>query len=425
MHPDGVAATPAGPTAILMLGMHRSGTSVSTRVVSLLGADLGSGFLPPAADNPVGFWEHLGAHEIHERLLQALGREWHDVSEMPEGWLDHPATLVAIEELAALCRREFAESPLWAVKDPRMCRLVPVWLAALERLGVRATAAFVVRPPDEVAASLKTRDGWEEGHSHLMWVQHLLEAEQATRGIPRTMISYDRLMSDWRGAMQDTARDLQLQWPVAIADAAAKIDEFIDPSGFRHHRGRSGAEAAARSDFIANLVQACERIQAGSAGWEILQGFESTYACGADLFAWTISAHEEKLRVLRRDMQIWEADSRQARALLEIEKENHARIGSLESELGQKQAAAEELQARLEEANRRIEALEALLGASGSRIAELERGAAAAEAARELLNSQKIAVEDELSELRANALSRRWLLKRFLNRRILSASDRG
>jgi chromosome segregation ATPase len=171
-------------------------------------------------------------------------------------------------------------------------------------------------------------------------------------------------------------------------------------------------------------VHACERIQAGSAGWEILQGFEATYECGADLFAWTISAHEEKLRELRRDVKIWEADSRQARGLLELEKKNSARIEALEHDISQKEVFAEDLQARLGEANARIESLEALLDASGRRIAELERAHTAAEAARELLNSQKVVIEDELNELRANTIRRRWLLKKLFSRHMSWVSER-
>jgi len=188
-------------TAVMVLGMHRSGTSVATRVLSLLGADLGENLLPPQEDNKKGFWEHVEAVDIHERFLASIGRTWHDVRELPRGWLDTPAALLALDEIAGLIRREFAGRRLWAVKDPRMCRLVPLWLTALQSLGIRATALVVVRDPIEVADSLLARDGWSRGHSYVLWTRHLAEALLATTGIPRAILSYGDLLNHWRPCM--------------------------------------------------------------------------------------------------------------------------------------------------------------------------------------------------------------------------------
>jgi hypothetical protein len=43
--------------AILVMGMHRSGTSPVARVLGLLGLDLPNALLPPGEDNPLGYWE--------------------------------------------------------------------------------------------------------------------------------------------------------------------------------------------------------------------------------------------------------------------------------------------------------------------------------------------------------------------------------
>ena len=42
-------------SCIIVLGMHRSGTSALTRVLNLLGVELGTNFVPPDWDNPKGF----------------------------------------------------------------------------------------------------------------------------------------------------------------------------------------------------------------------------------------------------------------------------------------------------------------------------------------------------------------------------------
>ncbi len=141
-----------GPV-ILVIGMHRSGTSAVTRVLNLLGVELGGSLLPRAADNVLGFWEHQEVVSIHERLFSALGRNWFDLSELPLGWLSTPAASEAKQQLKELFTREFGGAVVWAVKDPRICRLLPLWRCALEELGVKAHALFMVRHPNEVAQS--------------------------------------------------------------------------------------------------------------------------------------------------------------------------------------------------------------------------------------------------------------------------------
>src|SRR5262245_29563263 len=131
------------PRAILVLGMHRSGTSAATRVLNLLGVELGSRVLPPVAgDNDKGFWETRDAFDIDERLLAGVGRSWHDVRDMPAGWLESPAASQARAEIRRFVEEEFTSASLWAIKDPRMCRLAPVWLRALGELTIKPGILF-------------------------------------------------------------------------------------------------------------------------------------------------------------------------------------------------------------------------------------------------------------------------------------------
>src|SRR3546814_15012580 len=78
------AETKADSTGILILGMHRSGTSALTRVLNLLGVALGERLMPAGKGNESGHWESLAVYEAHEQLLTALGRRWDDFREMPE-----------------------------------------------------------------------------------------------------------------------------------------------------------------------------------------------------------------------------------------------------------------------------------------------------------------------------------------------------
>ena len=65
--------------AVLVLGMHRSGTSALARAVQMLGVYLGNNFLSPRPDNPTGYWEDKHICDLNERLLAAFGLKWEDV----------------------------------------------------------------------------------------------------------------------------------------------------------------------------------------------------------------------------------------------------------------------------------------------------------------------------------------------------------
>lgn len=229
------AATSAAQ-AVLVLGMHRGGTSALSGLLHLLGFEHGPSLMPAAEGvNNKGFWEHSEAFAIHERLFAALGRSRFDPREMPLGWRDHVAFGAAVDEVRALVLRDFREARLWAVKDPRMCRLVPVWLEALASLGIRPHVILVARHPAEVARSMQAQ-GWisSSARAHLCWLQHMLEAEQATRHMPRTLLRYEALLEDWRTAIARIGNELELEWRPASVQRDAAIDAFLDPRERRH-----------------------------------------------------------------------------------------------------------------------------------------------------------------------------------------------
>lgn len=221
--------------------MHRSGTSALTRVLNLCGADLGTRMLPPAeGNNDSGFWEHADAVDVHERLLFALGRSWSDARALPVDWLDTPAAAIAAERIAALVAGDFGGSRLWAVKDPRLCRFLPLWIKVLGDAGVRIKLLYALRHPDEVVASLVRRDGMSAHENALLLLTHFFEAAQAGVGQQRCMVTYQSLLGDWRGCMGRIARELDLE--LDLDSQAAAIEDFLDHGARNHHAADDAAE---------------------------------------------------------------------------------------------------------------------------------------------------------------------------------------
>ena len=101
---------------ILIAGMHRSGTSVVTRLCNLLGADIGGDLMPATPDNPKGYWENQASFDVHAALFQTYGMAWNSLPSLPEDWLETEAAANAGGALGAILTGEFS-GDLAVVKD--------------------------------------------------------------------------------------------------------------------------------------------------------------------------------------------------------------------------------------------------------------------------------------------------------------------
>lgn len=240
--------------ALLVLGMHRSGTSALTRTLNLLGADLPRNLHPPKADNPTGYWESTDWIELHDELLAAHGLSWDSPLPLPAAALTPEALAPFHARLVDLLRRDFSNSALFVAKDPRICRLLPLWHAALAEAGFAARHVIIVRHPLEVAASLAVRNETPQDTALLLWMRHILEAEQASRGKPRVFVSYDALLEDWRPVIDQIAAAFKINWPVSPAAAQVEIEKFLKRD-LRHHARDNNCELA-RYTWLSDLYTA-------------------------------------------------------------------------------------------------------------------------------------------------------------------------
>jgi GT2 family glycosyltransferase len=385
---------------ILVLGMHRSGTSAVTRCLNLLGAEVGNKLLPPAEDNRSGFWEHADVVAVHEELLRELGRVWHDARVLPEDWLLSAAARRARDKLARLVADDFDGSTLWAVKDPRLCRFVPLWREVLLVSGFEAAALLVVRHPVEVARSLDIREGLRPETTYLNWLEHFVEAEAATRGMPRSLLTYDGLLSDWRDAFAKAGRALCVKWPVPIEDAHPAIDAFLDRTQ-RHHVFSNGF--CSMPEAVDRLYGLCGAFDPDAQDWKEISELVDGYRLMAPPF-------------LNR-----------VEGLLEERRVSENRGTQLESELAAGRQRETCLQQRMDALQAHDVQLESELAASHSRAAQVQRETFCVlaksvdlsnqlEAARirnadwEARNSEKDALESslrhELDEIKASTLWR-------------------
>ena len=240
----GMRGTNGGERPVVVLGMHRSGTSVTTGLLARLGCALPATLMDSGPSNPLGHWESAAITTFDERLLDTLHSSWDDWSALDFDAIPADAMTAFVDEAAALLASEFSQGGQFCLKDPRMCRLAPVWLPALERANADAVFVLPFRNPAEVAASLAKRDGMQLTDGLLLWLRHMLEAECATRGRTRAVLSFDRLLSNWRGVACELEARLGIDWPREDWQTAGDIDAFV-LAEHRHHALGLGALSCA------------------------------------------------------------------------------------------------------------------------------------------------------------------------------------
>jgi hypothetical protein len=237
----------AAHRALIVIGMHRSGTSALTRVVNILGAALPSQLLEldpaiPHETNELGFWEGLEVNTLNNEFLSSIGSSWDDTARIPETVFRSDAARSMRDRIVRHLEAEFKDAPLFAIKDPRIARLAPLWIEALKAFGAEANFILAFRNPAEVAQSLLKRDQMGRGQSTLLWLRYMLEAERNTRNFRRSFVPYEALLENWRGAARRIAEDCDFVWPRFNAGAELAIDAFV--SADRRHNLASDSQWA-------------------------------------------------------------------------------------------------------------------------------------------------------------------------------------
>ena len=374
--------------ALLVLGMHRSGTSALTGLLVHLGAQGPTNLIPADEDNPLGYWESAVFNDFHERLLHSAGSCWDAWTRISPSWLNSTLATEFSHEFRALLEQEFGSAGLFVVKDPRICRFVPFWLRNLEAQEIAPAAILVVRSPFDVALSLEARDGLGREHSLLIWLRHMLEAEFETRTINRSLVRYRDLLEDWTAVADRISNDISVEWCVKSQTADAAMEHLVNPALCHHATGTPIDVAAPLSDWVKKACDAFDGLLEPNANrtneaLDALDEVRGAFDRSSEIFG---HAFERERHVLRR------------RALsLEAERtELHQHVSNFEAERTELRQSVSSLEAERTELRQHVSSLEA-------ERRELLRHASSLDAERMELRQRATSLEAQRSELRQHA----------------------
>jgi glycosyltransferase involved in cell wall biosynthesis len=297
------AAQPAQRTALIVAGMHRSGTSATTRILNLLGAQLADELIPADIGNARGHWESRAVQALHNRLLATLGSDLYSPVNFPDAWFGSSEARQWVDGLRDLIAAEYPTTDLFVLKDPRIALFLPLWCEALRLSAIVPRFVLPFRHPAAVAASLEKRERQLASGNALppaqgaaVWLRYVLASERFTRGHLRSFVAFERLRADWRGEFARVGEQLGLAWP-QWQQAQAAIDAFVD--GADH-----GDESAAAADIIGPCREVYASLQeAVAAPQSVLPAFDAAaqaLAAAQDLFGAHILARERVFDDLRQ-----------------------------------------------------------------------------------------------------------------------------
>ncbi len=243
----------------LVLGMHRSGTSLCSHTLSLLGLDMAD-TATPTESNARGHWERWEIVELHDRVFRLFGQDYYDprhAMPLPTGWWADPKVRQIRNEITAWMSGRMAGSRRFGLKDPRLSRLLPMWREILADLAVEARFIVCLRHPDAVAQSLRSRDALELAEGHLRWLTYTAELVDELGETPLTILPYER----WFGAFDSNFSALSRLAPypgAAVPGVRAAIAATVDAT-LRHHDFAADAGCGAAATLYRLLLADVER----------------------------------------------------------------------------------------------------------------------------------------------------------------------
>lgn len=239
--------------AYITLGMHRSGTSALSGVLARLGCSVPNTPIRTLPENSKGFYESRLIARLNDSILFTVKTKWNEINTIPRLWFESKEAKEFTQKAAELISREFNESPLIALKDPRISLLAPLWFDALSLRGYNINVLFVYRSASDVASSLAKRNDIDQASGRLLWLRYVLDAEGASRTLPRLFIGYDRLLEACRSEIYRIENHFRMTFPQKSPETLLDIESFLSPS-MRHHK--SGPRLIASSPSWINDMEA-------------------------------------------------------------------------------------------------------------------------------------------------------------------------
>jgi len=221
---------------VFVLGMHRSGTSLCSHILSALGVDMadqiaGPGNTSVTPDNPRGHWERWEIVEFHDRILRLFNRDYfgrfHDFA-LPVAWWADPHVAQIRREIVAFLEKRMGDG-YFGFKDPRTVRLMPVWYQIFKELKLTPKIILCLRNPAHIARSVNTRDRLDPEIGEYRWLVHMIDFFRYANKFDFCMVEYEEWFNEPSVNIGKLQRFLELPWQQSEADLGLVLSGINRP----------------------------------------------------------------------------------------------------------------------------------------------------------------------------------------------------
>jgi hypothetical protein len=234
---------------IVVLGMHRSGTSLCANILAALGVDMAEAPGPSPA-NARGHWERSRLCDMHDEVFAMHGGAWtgagHNLA-LPDNWRTTPGLAGIETRIVEYMSRVLATAELAGFKDPRTARLLPLWNDLFDRLDVEPRFIFCVRNPSQVARSLEARDHSARAEGEYRWLMYNAHGLHGLGTRPVRIVPYEDWFTKPLATAERLARWVYPDRSPSSEALQALVADVLDPSLRHDPPDLLTAGAAARS----------------------------------------------------------------------------------------------------------------------------------------------------------------------------------
>ena len=211
---------------VLVIGMHRSGTSLTTRIVNIMGYTIGNkaDIIEADAGNPTGYWEHRSFVSLNRKLLATYL--------MPEVFSNF--LFPKLKQKAAELILSFKDCRRIVLKDPIASITLPFWIDVIKRSitrgeGVKISIIICVRNPLDVSKSLQNRGLFVKNINCRLWEKYMSSAIKNSDGLPRYIIHYEHYFDEHLGGIISELSSF-LDVETLSSGKINEIKQFINPA---------------------------------------------------------------------------------------------------------------------------------------------------------------------------------------------------
>ena len=206
------AATCIYSKLVVVLGMHRSGTSVITKALECVGVELGNNLMEAAiGDNDLGFFEDLEIVDFNDQLLAECNKNWYSSEIIQNYDVENLIRRGYLIRAVEMMRRKLNNKKCFGYKDPRTAKLLPFWSKVYEAANFDTYFILALRNPLNVIRSLQQRDGIECEHAYYLWADYITSSLAFLKNKKFIAIDYDNLLNDPRKVISQISEFLDMQ----------------------------------------------------------------------------------------------------------------------------------------------------------------------------------------------------------------------